>query len=713
MAGAAAALVAAAAPACAQQGQATSAPQAQGDIVVTGQAPTTTTTIDRKSYSLSKDLQARTGSVADVLRNLPSVTVDVDGNPSLRGDANVQILIDGRPAPQFNNANRGAALEQLGADNVARVEVLTNPPANFKPDGSAGIINIVTKRRRQGRAAGVQANVGTGGRFNLSGSGSTQFGRLNLHASASLRRDVRRRYATDDKTQTDAVTGFFRSATSLRSATTSDRLAESVTLGGDMDLSKADHLSAEGSYTNRFDRSSYVESDLQFDPTRATITRSGRDRPGTERQRSSSAMARYQRDLAPDGSAITVLAQRSQTIEDQRLRYADSFLLPASAPLFQRQQLVFDEVTRELAVDYTQMLPSKAKLLAGYNLQRDDNSFDNLQTFAAPAGGAQLPDPGFTNAFRFGQTVQAWYGSYERPIGQLTALVGVRMEQTDIQTNQATTGQRGRQSYFRVYPNLHLSEKLSDHQALNLSYGVRVIRPESDDLNPYLVQRDAFTLRRGNPELRPQEIQSLEAGWSYEKGSTNRSATLYYRRIRNSFTIVTTPIDANRVLVTEANLGRSQTGGLELAISGRLLPHVAYSLSGNVLYSQIDASNLGYGRRRSTIGYDAKGALDWSITTTDAVQLNVGSVGRRLTPQGYRRGYVAADLGYQRKLASNASLTATVSDVFASRREGMIIDTPTLSENVTRRLAGRIVLLGLSWNLPGGKKKAEAFQYDR
>ncbi|UAK23929.1 TonB-dependent receptor domain-containing protein [Sphingomonas nostoxanthinifaciens] len=683
---------------------------ASADIVVTGRASGTTTTIDRKSYSLANDLQAKTGSVADVLRNLPSVTVDVDGNPSLRGDANVQILIDGRPAPQFNKANRGAALEQLGADTIDRVEVLTNPPANFKPDGSAGIINIVTKHRR-GRGAAVQANIGSGGRFNLGGTGNTSLGALAVHGALSVRRDVRDRSVTDRKQTSDATTGAFRSATLLGSDSRSDRLSESATLGGDLDLGKIDHLSAEGSYTNRFDHASYAENDTSFDPAGATTGRASRDRPGTEKQTSSSAMLRYRHDISHDGSNLTVLAQRSETTENQQLHYADSVLLPAADPTEQRQSLRFGEVTRELSIDFTRMMPAQAKLILGYNLQRDDNHFDNFQSVAVAAGGAEIADPNFTNVFRFGQTVQAWYGSYERSIGKLTVLAGLRVEQTNVQTDQVTSDERGSRSYFRAYPNLHLMQKLTDHQTIGLSYGNRVIRPDADDLNPYLIQRDAFTLRRGNPNLMPQEIQSFEASWSYEQGATSRSATLFYRRIHNSFTVVTTPIDASTVLVTEENLGRSQSGGIELAAAGRILRGITYTISGNLLYNQIDASNLGYAGTRSTVSFDAKAGLDWSLDAKNVVQANVGAVGRRLTPQGYRKGYVTLDLGYQRKLRPNLTLTATVSDVFASRREASVIDTPGLSERIDRRLAGQIALVGLSWNLSGTKKKGgNAFQ---
>ncbi|WP_068084891.1 TonB-dependent receptor domain-containing protein [Novosphingobium rosa] len=700
------------APAMAQTMAAAPTGSAAHDIVVSAQQPTVETRIDRKSYSLARDLQATTGSAADVLRNIPSVSVDVDGNLSLRGDSNVQILVDGRPSPQFNNGNRAAALEALGANGIARVEVLTNPPANFKPDGSAGVINIITKRRSGSHSASLQSSVGSSGRFNISGNGSVQLGKLGLHGGLTLRRDLRVRRFSDDRTVTDAASGAIASTSHIAGASSDSRLAKIATLGADLDLGPADRVSAEGTYNARSDHSTFAETALASQ--NGTTTRTGRDRPGREQEISNSAMLRYHHDTEANGNGITLIAQRAQTWERQRFAITNSTLQPAADPSFQNQNLYRNQVTREISADYVGSLPGKAKLIAGYNLQRDDTLFDNGQTLPASAGAALLPDTNFTNIFRYGQTIHAFYGSYERPIGAWTVLAGLRLEQSIIETHQITSGQNGGYDFFRAYPNLHVTDKLSPHQSLSLSYGQRVIRPDPEDLNPYLVQQDPYTLRQGNPNLRPQEIRSFEAGWSYDKGATSRSATLYLRSARNAFTITSTPVSPTVVLITEQNLGKSLSGGLELTSAGKLLKGLDYTLSGNIFYNRIDAANLGFSGTRSTVGYEAKGALNWHLTPGDTLQVNLATMGKRLTPQGYRRGYVTMDLGYRHQLRKNLSLTATLSDVFSSRHDGLIVDTPTLQEVTLRRQSGLVASIGLSWSLAGAKKKAaEKFDYEK
>jgi outer membrane receptor protein involved in Fe transport len=161
--------------------------QVQGVTITAPNSQDIKTSIDRRSYSLGKDLQATTGSVADVLRNVPSVQVDVQGNVSLRGDSNVTIMIDGKPSGMFKGENRGQVLQQIPASQFERVEVMTNPSAAFSPEGTAGVINLITKQQRGvGTTGSVRGNVGTEGRKNASVSLARNTKALTLSAGSSM-----------------------------------------------------------------------------------------------------------------------------------------------------------------------------------------------------------------------------------------------------------------------------------------------------------------------------------------------------------------------------------------------------------------------------------------------------------------------------------------------------------------------------------------------
>jgi len=174
--------------------------------------------IDRKVYNVGKDIQSATGSASGLLQNVPSVQVDIEGNVSLRGNDNVLILINGKPSTQMNAANRAMALEQMSADSVEKIEVITNPSAKYKPDGTAGIINIALKKKREpGYSASVRANVGNDGRYNVGVNANYNPGKYNLYGSANVRQDNRPRFAQDNRTHLDAAT---HSVVSTTQATT-------------------------------------------------------------------------------------------------------------------------------------------------------------------------------------------------------------------------------------------------------------------------------------------------------------------------------------------------------------------------------------------------------------------------------------------------------------------------------------------------------------
>lgn len=166
---------------------------ALSDVVVTTRPADVRTSIDSTSYSLANDLQATTGTLADALRNVPSVEVDPDGNVSLRGDANVTILVDGRPSTQFNGPSRGQMIQQIPADQYARVEVMTNPSAAYSPEGSGGVINLITKPTTVKPAVtttgSIRANIGDAGRYNLGANIAHVNGKLTLSADVGLRHD--------------------------------------------------------------------------------------------------------------------------------------------------------------------------------------------------------------------------------------------------------------------------------------------------------------------------------------------------------------------------------------------------------------------------------------------------------------------------------------------------------------------------------------------
>ncbi|MBL8630021.1 MAG: TonB-dependent receptor [Rhodospirillaceae bacterium] len=682
------------------------------EIVVTGRKAAVETSIDRKSFSLSDDIQASAGSVADVMRNLPSISVDVEGNPSLRGDENVLILIDGAPAPMLNSGNRGAALQQMGADTIDRIEVITNPAANFKQDGAAGIINIITKKNKKTDSATLQANIGSEGRANVGGKGTYQLGTATLHSTVSLRHDLRTRISTGERIVRDPISSTSISSSNQRLLTNNDRWFKAVTLGADVDLTDADKISAEGSYSRRAGDTKFLEENLNHDAFNALTSRYNREQAGTEREVNSMGSLRYHHKDGASGDEFTLSAQQSEETEIQHQQYQDIQIIPALPTSFENRDTHQVERKREASTEYKTRSKNGAKLIFGYNFESGDNSYDNKASKRATAASAPIANPQFTNQFTADQTVHALYSSAEQSFDDWTILTGLRLEQADTHTNELTSGLRASNDYFKAHPTLHITHDLSEHSLLNFSYGHRVRRPDPEDLNPYPAQQDAITLKQGNPRLRPEEIHSLEMGWTYDRDAMSHSATVYLRKNYNMITSVTRAVDPTTVVVTKENLGKRMSGGVELTSSGKVTEDVSYNLSGTAFYNRIDAANLGFPGTKSSFGYDAKTALNWRMTNKSTAQINLAVAGKRLTPQGYRPSSNAVDLGFRHQLKDNLILTATVSDIFETRRDGLIVLTPALSDSYIRRQTGRIAYVGVSWSLTGKSKASDKFDYE-
>jgi outer membrane receptor protein involved in Fe transport len=364
----------------------------------------------------------------------------------------------------------------------------------------------------------------------------------------------------------------------------------------------------------------------------------------------------------------------------------------------------------ELKADYTRPMPGEAKLKAGYQFQFDDNDYDTVGR-RGPVAGALPVDPSLTNRFLYKQTLNAAYATYERPFGDLTVLAGLRLEDVRLDLNQVTDRVKVENDYFRAYPSLHLSYPFSENQQLNLSYSLRVQRPQPQDLNPFRSYQDPLNYRAGNPNLKPQETHSFEAAYQYRHSGTFYLATLYYRQSYDGVTDVVRDLGGGVILTTKENLSESRAGGLELVANGRLSPKLTYNVSGNLFWNEIDASELGFTDTRSGFALSGRANLNWQVTAKDFIQLNGFMNGDRLTPQGHAKGFGTLNLGYRRKFNESLSAVVTVQDVLKSFRDGQVIDTPTLKDHIERDFNVQGVYVGLTWTFGGQRQRDPAFDF--
>jgi outer membrane receptor protein involved in Fe transport len=706
-------------PASAQEASAPTAPaspspaspssKAVDGVVVT--APTQAgvrSGIDRRSYSLSGDLQASTGSIGDALRNVPSVEVDPQGVISLRGDTNVTILVDGKPSGRFKGAGRAELLQQLPASQFARVEVMTNPSAAFDANGSAGVINLISKKAPgQGVTGSVQASLGDAGIVRTGGSVGYNSGKRSLTADFNARRNTYKTKTTDRRTLVDAATQRPFDSLSQSQGRTIAHFGN-LHVQGDYDVNAQTRLSAEVQHL-QMDFAARDEDSFDVGSPRgeadALSQRSGRH---TYWVYVDEAELTAYRKFSGEDHDLTVDLDHNATINKSRRPSTYLTGAPAAGPF---ETFTFDQhqAMTKVSADYHRPLPNQAKLSTGFQVEDDDYHYANGGARGASAATA-TPDISLTNRFRYGQVVSALYATLERPFKKLTALAGLRIENARIRTEQLTLGGVRRDSDTRLFPSLHLSYELDEHRQLKGSYARRIERPDPDDLNPFPDRAGLLSVTAGNPALKPEETQSYEAAYEYRDGPVYQLATVFFRDSRNTVTDVSKDLGGGAVLSTKENQGRQRQAGLELAAGGRLAPKLTYTLSTTVAYSEIDAANLGLGSERSAVAVGAKGNLNCQITAKDLFQVNTQLSAKRLTPQGYRPAFGVLNLGYQRKIDDRLVLVATVRDVLNSTGTTEVIDRPGLSERIYRDHSARRFMVGLTYAL-GGKVKKPSFDY--
>jgi outer membrane receptor protein involved in Fe transport len=667
--------------------------------------------IDRKVYNVGKDLQSTTGSASDLLQNVPSIQVDIEGNVALRGDSNVLILINGKTSTMMGK-NRAAVLEQMPADGIDKIEVITNPSAKYKPDGTAGIINITLKKKQEpGYSGSVRASVGNDSRSNANVTANFNPGKFNLFGSAGVRQDDRPRTVADDRAHFDAASNSFVS-TSQRTTESMRPLSKIAQAGLDYKLSDQTKVGGNLRYNHRdFERHSTV-SNVSHNAAGVVTEDYDRLRVDPEWQRDLEFTGTFQHSLAEDRE-FNVEVRHGKTAEQEDNRYTNVYRTPARLTAYDFTLIKTTETNTETSADYVHPLGDSSKLEGGYNGQISETDMDFHGSFLN-AAGTLLGDPTKTNHFIYDAAIHAVYGTYARKFGRFGLLGGLRFEHARIDTNQVTANLQASNDYNRFYPSLHLSYDLTDTQQLQLNYSHRVHRPEGDDLNPYPEYQDPFNVRAGNPKLVPEDIHSLEAGWQRKKDDTTYLATVYYRYRYHGMTEVSRYISSTTLLTTKENLGTSRATGLELGANTRLFDKVSVNASGNAYRSEIDASNLGFSSSRTSFAWDAKLNLNYDLSKNTLLQFNGNYTAKRLTPQGYRYPTKVANIGLRHNLADKkTSLILTVSDAFNSLRERTHIDTPVLRQDISRRRSSQIVYVGVIYTFgKSGKKQKNDLQFD-
>ena len=591
---------------------------------------------------------------------------------------------------------------------------MTTPPAQFKADGTAGVINIITRKKRpQGVAGSLQGSLGSGGRSVVGANASYSSGPLTASATAGFRHDYRQRLLESNVQAPDPTTAQVLDSNS----SLNERVRrQSPTAGLSAEYALDDRQSVSGSVTwmKRGGLRTYTQLNDSSTPAGMLTSSSQRLSSGHDPETDYDERLGFTRKLGRAGGELDLSLHRSTSHQREHYDYTNDSFIPPAARYYNNLSLREDHETTELGADYALPFSKARSLKLGYAFEQDDYRFANAGNNVDPVTGAQVPDPNITNDFKFRQQINAAYASYQTSIGVWDWLAGLRAELTRTDAQQLTDNVSNSGRYFRVYPSLHVDRSVSDQTTLSFGASARVTRPDPGNLNPYVDHEYTPNLRAGNATLRPQYTQSYEIGYGFEGAGLAYQLTGYYRRNRDSVTDVTEYLGNGFSLTTKTNLPKNDSAGLEITSNGHIAPKLAYSLSANLFYSQIDATALGVPGLKSTTGVNAKLKLDYRPTSDDSAQLIVTRTDKRLTPQGYVSAINIVNVGYKRQMKPDLTGIVTVSDLFNGQRFERFESTPTFTGDYLRSVRGRVLYLGLIYSFGATKKAKEAsFEYDQ
>ena len=541
------------------------APVELQSLQVTGQKQEVQLAPDRNTYIVRDMPTTRGGNALDVLRNVPSVDVDIDNIVSLRGNSGVIVQINGRPSP-LKPAQLGNFLAQLPADIVDKVEIVTNPSARDDPEGVAGIINIVLKEKPDaGKSGGLTLTAGTTGHVDVGGNVGYERGPISLYGSYGFLRDNRPR-----KEAVFRENLFEDPMTFLEEAATRTQIPLAHTLTGSVDYapSARDAVTLESVYSTRVEAETYGVLYSALNQTRDLTGLSDRFTRGTNHEFSFESALSYKHDFVDKGHKLSSELRVTRDGEGGPTSTLARDLtldgIPTDTSALENQTPWEHPGEYSAKVDYVRPLSDLVRIETGYkgSLQHfhttlDTNVFDSAQTI-------YVPDPTRISNFTFRQLVNAAYGMLDADHGNFQFQGGARVERASTQFDLKTGNSRYDNLYTSFFPSALLAYHIDDEHQVKLSYSSRIHRPDDTDLlDPTPHMLDPLNISRGNPYLQPEYIRALEFGIQSSTDKMTVQVTPFYRHTLNAIRTIRT-IDTTGVSTrTFANVSTSDAYGTE------------------------------------------------------------------------------------------------------------------------------------------------------
>ena len=677
--------------------------------------------LDKKVYNVGQDLMVKGGTVSDVLDNIPSVTVDVEGNVSLRGNDNVRILIDGRPSVAINIAE---ALRLIPADAIDKVEVITNPSARYDAEGGGGILNIILKKGKNNGvngtiilSAGTPENTGASGNINIrsemanifttvgynkrNNPGNTEVNQKNFNPDGSFKSYVEERRTNNRKSE--GFNGIMGIELYLNKSTS---WINTLTLRNNNGGNPENIFFAITSAANSFTKTSRFND----------LFRSSQD---------VEYATNFMKKFKKEGAKLTIDASFSQNRDKDNSNIYGNQIVPIFNFISSERTTNLQSQSRNLIQsDYVLPIGKNSQFEAGFRGNYLSLNTDFKVEEDVLGNNNFTINTNFTNIFEYIENVSALYSQFGSKINKFSYLFGLRFENSDIEVNQITLQDFNTKKYTNFFPSAFLTYEIKEGSSLSLNYSKRITRPRDRFINPFSQYSSNINLFQGNPDLNPSLSDAFDLGYLKKWGKTTLSTSLYFNRTSDAFQIVRKErgdlINGIPVIInTPFNLATDDKIGFEFTLN--YSPYKWWRLNTNFnffsnktdgTYTYIKASN-----ETETINFNNSSST-WFARITSKVtlpykidfQTNGTYNAPQKVAQGTNKGVASMNLAFSKDiLKDKGTLSFTVNDVFNSRKRINALRLPNVNSDMEMQWRERQLTLSFTYRFnkqKGDKEKS-------
>ncbi len=698
-------------------------------VVVTGNKSLLQMNIDRKVFNVDKSLTSIGGTAVDVMKNVPSVNVDIDGNVTLR-NATPQIFIDGRPTT--------LTLEQIPADEIESVEIITNPSAKFDASGGgSGILNIVLKKNRKaGYNGNVRANVDSRLRFGVGADVNIKQGKINFFANSMY--NQRKSISTQSTTRVDYINGvtamlsqtdkpenfghfafgragfdYFpdnRNTISLAGVLVGGNFSNTDALGITRDTNYVSYATTENGFRN-------THGNFTFNNTGGTIS--------------------YKHNFAKPNKNVTADANYFYSKNTNNSEFSTQYFNPDNTPKtpvsLQKITGAGNTKTFTAQTDYSNPISDKIKLEMGLRASIRTYNSNNENFFYNPYLSKYETIAGLNSNYNFKDQVYAAYTTFSQKINNFTYQIGGRIESSKYKGELVDSNKTFENSYpFSFFPSVFLTQKLNDKQDLQLNYSRKINRPNFFQLIPYYDYSDSLNISRGNPNLVPEFTNLLELSYDINfKNGNNIIATVYYRNTNNLIARYQyrdknpNPLKTDSIFITSfANANSSDAYGLEVTASNKLAAWWSLTTNVNVYNSTINGNNLESSLTNQRVSWFGKFNNTFTLPKNYSIQFTGDYTSKIITPpnrggggggrffgggdlanaNGYTDPVYGFDVAIKKDFLKDktASLSLSMNDIFRTKiyrihSESNFSKTVYTTQDNDRRRDPQQVRLSFNW----------------